>query len=791
MAVQKNVCSPTASCLPLAIGAIVGLLCLLSSQAALAQSVDGPAPTHTSESDTLQEVIVTARKREEVLQDVPLAATAYTGAELKQQSVKTVTDLQALVPSLMIQEAYDDPQSIIVTMRGRKQDDATLAVDSSVSLNVDGLYIPRTLGMAGSMLDISRFEALRGPQGTLYGRNTTGGALGIFTNDPTDDLSGSIDVTGGNYGAWNVVGIANIPIAENLDARFVAQRGANNGYARNSTGSELDSEDSQYYRAKLRWTGPDNLQVVLSAHYESNNSGSPLGYVGGLVPAGGGLPEGGYLTLETQAENPALSQAQALALLKSWVAAKSPFYELNNTGGLPGFADIERWDSALNITGNVTNDVQFHSISGIQHLLRSVYSGPESAVYVFNQHPFSKDDYYSQEFQILGSARRFNWVTGVYGGDELGQDNQKLILLPEVFGFDAPLNANRVHNTTLAGYAQATWEFISDWHLTAGARYTRDTRRVDATVLLGTPPTMLPAVQCLVPAPGVPLTPPGAAQCPGEFAVSFERPTWVVSLDHQLTSDVLLYAKAATGYRSGGSNAETGANDEGSFVPFQPETNLEYEVGIKSELLDHTLRLNLAAYHDKYSNLQVQTSDVSPSGYFVTAERNAATATIEGVEAEATAIVTSGLRLHASAAYTDAHYDSFPDIDLTTGLPIDRSNEPFSVPKWSWSFGGNYKHLTPIGDLSLDLEYSWRSAVNIVPEATLVQQVTQASFGLLDARGNWHLDAQDLDIALFGRNLTNKRIIDNGFDAETAGFDYLYEGPPRTFGIEVIKHFGK
>src|ERR1700730_4561714 len=163
--------------------AVLGLSCLLLSQGALAQRASD-APIQAFNSDALQEIVVTARRREEVLQDVPLAASAYNGEQLKQQSVKTVTDLQALVPSLLISQAIDDPQSIIVTMRGRKQDDASMEVDSSVSLNVDGLYIPRTLGMAGSMLDIHRVEILRGPQGTLYGRNTTGGAIGIFTNDP-------------------------------------------------------------------------------------------------------------------------------------------------------------------------------------------------------------------------------------------------------------------------------------------------------------------------------------------------------------------------------------------------------------------------------------------------------------------------------------------------------------------------------------------------------------------------------------------------------------------------------
>jgi iron complex outermembrane receptor protein len=776
----------------------------LSLQAAFAQTAVRAAAPQAADSDALQEVVVTARRHEETLQSVPLATSAYSGAQLKQQSVKTVTDLQALVPSLIVQEAFDDPQSIVVTMRGRKQDDATLAVDSSVSLNVDGLYIPRTLGMAGSVLDIARIEALRGPQGTLYGRNTTGGALGIFTNDPTHDWSGSLDVTGGNFGAWNIVGIANVPIAENLDARFVAQRGANDGYNRNSTGTKIASEDSQYYRAKLRWSGPDNWQAVLSGHYESNNSGQQRIIVAGLTPAGGGLPEGGGLTQELELESLALrggllpnglpaTDSNSVALLKSWIAAKNPWFELNNTGGR-GTSHIERWDMGLNVSGDLSENLKFHSITGVEHLLRLFINGPQTPFYYYNQDPYSNfDTYYSQEFQLLGSAPRLNWVVGVYGGDELGQEYAKFIFLPQVFGIDAPAADSGIHNSSLAGYAQATWEFIPTWHLTAGARYTRDWRRIDESVLLGTAPSALPALQCLVPAPGVTITDgttPGTFQCPRAFGASFAKPTWLASIDHQLTPSVLLYAKAATGYRSGGSNAETGTYDVATFGPFKPETNLEYEVGIKSELLDHKLRLNLAAYRDRYSNLQVVTSFISPNGYFGTKETNAATATIEGLEAEATAIIASGLRVHANAAFTDAYYNSFPDID-SAGLPIDRSHEPFSVPRWQASLGGSYTRPTPIGDLSIELDYSWKSAVNLVPTSTLVQQVTQPSYGLLDARANWHLDALDLDVALFGKNLTDKGYIDQGFNLEFAGFDLAWLAPPRTYGIEVIKKFGK
>jgi iron complex outermembrane recepter protein len=772
----------------LAFGFIVALSTLCCPlQAALAGSADNDADE--SKGETLSEVVVTARKRSEDVQSVPVSVSAVTGDQLKQQSIKTVANLQNLAPGLFVQQGLDDNQTIIVTMRGRKQDDATMAVDSSVSLNVDGVYIPRTLGMAGSMLDIKYVEVLRGPQGTLYGRNTTGGAIGIFTNDPTHELSGSVDLTGGNYGTWNAVGIANIPIADNLDARFVAQRGGNGGYAHTTSGTPLGDSRSEYYRGKLRWSGSNNWQAVLSGHYEDDRSGGTRAFIPGLDPANfqdNGLPEGSYLTLQTMADL-GVSEAEAVALQRAWTAQRSPWYTLDNTHGPASVSKVHRWDVGLNISGDVVEDVQFRSISAVQSLSREVSGGPQFPVFIFKQHPHSTGTYYSQELQLLGKTRSFNWVVGTYGGYETGTDGQNIFFLPAVFGTGAVANDSGIRNTTLAGYAQATWEFIPDWRLTAGARYTSDTRRVDAGAFLVD--LLDPSIHdCVVPAPGVEASPPGESQCPRTFKAAFSKPTWLVSLDHQLTPDVLLYVKAATGYRSGGLNANNGAVEEEAFGSFAPESNIEYEAGIKSEFLGRRVRVNADVYWDDYSDLQVQSIVLGSDNNFLTLETNAAKARIRGVELEADFLVGGGLRLHASTAYTGAHYLSYQDL---TG---DHSHRPFAIPKWTSSLSANYTRATPIGVASIELDYARKSAVNVVPPSTLVDAVTQPGYGLLNARATLHLERWNMDVAVFGQNLTNKEFFEQGFNVAAPGFDFddvYIGGAPRTFGVELIKKFGK
>ena len=733
-----------------------------------------------AESAALQEVIVTARRYEENLQSVPISITAFSGEDLAQQSVTQVYDLQSQIPGLFMQQARDDPQSIAITMRGRKQEDITLAVDPAVSLNVDGLYIPRTLAMAGALLDISRVEVLRGPQGTLYGRNSTGGAIGVFTNNPTHDFSTSADLTAGNFGAWSATGIANLPITDSIAARFVVQGAAHGGYEHDTAGIPVADARNQYYRGKIGWDGEGGDMAVLTAHYESDHTGIVRSPISGLVAAGGGFPEGGGLALETAAET-GLPLPQAINLLNQWAAGGRSYDIYHNYSAGPAnpgsYGDDTRWDVGLNITKNLTQDLTFRSITGFQRLSRYAPFGTQFPVDILIAVLDTHDSYLSQEFQLLGNDAGIKWVAGFYGGSERGDDDSTVIVLPAVLGAAPGVNNNRIRNSSVAGFAQAAWEFIPGWRLTGGARYTLDTRQIDAVALSGT--------QCVVPAPGISTVAFGAAaQCPRTFKSTFRKPTWLASLDRQLTPDMLLYAKVATGYRSGGQN-EGGSVDIETFAPFNPETNIEYETGLKSEYLDHKLRVNLDGFWDNYSNLQVQTALLGSSGQFQTVETNAATSTIRGVELETDAIIASGLTVRTSTAYTAAHYDNFTDL---TG---DRSHEPFSVPKWMWSVSGKYVRPVGIGELLFELDYDWRSAVNLAGHAVYASQVTQGSFGLLNGRIDLHLDHQNMDIALFGKNIFNIRYADQAFTLEQGGFNEKYLGPPGLYGIEVSMKIGK
>jgi iron complex outermembrane receptor protein len=239
-------------------------------------------------------------------------------------------------------------------------------------------------------------------------------------------------------------------------------------------------------------------------------------------------------------------------------------------------------------------------------------------------------------------------------------------------------------------------------------------------------------------------------------------------------------------------NAASGSFYAEAFGPFSPETNVEYETGIKSEFLDRRVRLNAAVYWDDYSDLQVQSITLGQAGQFVTSETNAAKARIRGAEVEGAVIIGGGLSLRASTAYTDAHYLKYVD------LAGDHSNRPFPVPKWTASASANYTRPTGLGDASIELDYAWKSAVNVVPVSTFVNAVTQPGYGLLNARANLHLDGWNMDVAVFGQNLTDKEYFDQGYDvAGKDPFGRAYDLPqvfvgstPRTYGVELVKKFG-
>jgi iron complex outermembrane receptor protein len=758
-----------------------------------------PLQAMAGEAGGLEEIVVTARKVAENLQQIPVSVTALGAADLKQHSVTTLNDIQAQVPNLLLKEHPVEPQALSIAMRGQEQNDIPLTVDPSVGVYIDGLYYPRTLGLRGALVDLDRIEVLRGPQGTLYGRNTTGGALSLFTANPsTDGYSGSIEASGGNFEAANFVGIGNLPLSDNAAVRLVVQRGGHSGYGEDAAGHSLEKDDSLMTRAKLLLKFGDSVQVILFGNYQQNSVGGGLWKLVSLAPAAANCPALGLpgcnFTLESAVEkfgpgilapgnpNAAAQFGATIAQLQSYLGT-DPYRTFTTD---PSFSKFYGSTVGLDVKVDLGDGLSVRSITGYEKLNRSNgFDTDGTPFHSINSLSTTTEHYLSQELQLVGSGSKINWLGGLYFGAERGAEGGANLILPVLQSLNPAADANpivfadTVKNTTYAAFAQGNWEFIPTWRLTVGGRYSWDDREIISDNTQG-------VFGCVVPAPGVVITPPGASLCPQTFAHWFSAPSWTVSLDHQFTDDLMSYAKVSHGYRSGGENFR-GANTPESFAPFNPEYVTEYEVGTKSEFFDRRARINVAVYYDNYKDIQRSISIPTAGGIPTTNVANAAAAKIKGLELESEWRPIEKLTLSVAAGYTDAHYTKF--VDPLVG---DLSNLPFSVPKWTANATARYVQPVAVGDLSLEADYRWQSELNLTPQNGNPLAYIQDAYGLLNARVGLHLDSIDTDVAAFGKNLTNKEYFVGGESLDASiGYGILVTGQPRLFGVEVTKHFGK
>jgi iron complex outermembrane receptor protein len=388
----------------------------------------------------------------------------------------------------------------------------------------------------------------------------------------------------------------------------------------------------------------------------------------------------------------------------------------------------------------------------------------------------------SEELQLLGGTDTFNWVVGAYAGYETGNESNRAVILTLL----NPLNPfrffDRIRNSNEALFGQANWRFLPDWRLTGGLRYSADQREIDAF--------NTNATGCIVPSPGYELTGRpgkpgnGPSDCGRTFTTASAAPSWLVSVDYQVLPTTMLYAKISHGYRAGGINFR-GANTVESFSSFAPETVTEYEGGVKSQWFGNRVRLDLAGFHDEYKDIQRSITVATPSGNPATVVTNAASATINGMELEAMVRVTPEITFEGNAGMTDAFYNKFIDI---TG---DHTNVTFGIPKWVTGVTARYTRPLSVGVFSAQIDYHFQSDLILEPLAPTPGQTAQGAYGLLNSRVSLALADQNVDLVLWGKNLTGREYNVSSVSVEEGlGYNYVMAGEPRTFGVAVVKHFG-
>lgn len=766
----------------------------LSLSHAMAQE---PATTADRDDVLVQKrVVVTARKVEEDLQDIPVAVSVLSGDALIEANVTDFKDLQQLVPGLAISQAAAAPSSLLLSVRGQSQADILLTTDSSVGLYIDNVNIPRTYGLAPSLVDIERTEILKGPQGTLYGRNTTGGAISIITRAPDlSEIGGYVSGQFGNYSATDFQGLLNLPIVEDqLGIRLLARDTQRDGFGTDGDGSDLNGVDMQYYRGRLLWEPTSSLTADLTVDYtDINNTGTSnrILSVNGFPPSSGLIAptsslfaiaaESGLLTFNpTDPANQGLLLGAFAQAQQIWDGSlprnlSGDFHDSNSTFGQ--FSKVKNKTAGLNIVYDLNEDWSLKSTTGYRNLERANALDLDATPFAL-LHPtlFTESEFWSEELQVSYVGDRLDTIFGAYLSNEEGIDGSNTFALTAI----NPGNPNRqrgdVTNESIAAYAQFGYELTDRLDLTTGLRWTEETKGIISKNSSGPDG----AIVCSIPA--ALLDTPGV--CAATIEDKFSDWSYLLSLDYAVSDNVLAYVKTARGFRGGGQNIR-GAGTTESFEAFEPETVTDYEVGLKSETADGRFRFNASAYYSDYQDIQRSIVFATQSGSVVSSVQNAAAATIKGFEIESQWSVTPELGLTGTVGFVDASYDEFADA---TG---DRSDEPFPIPEWTYGIGARYSKPVSFGRITASTNYSWRDDQVFVPAAQNFADTTQEALGLLSARLSFDIDAWNSTIAIYGSNLTDEEYIVGAVDfSNSLGWNLGYQGSPMTYGVELKKRFG-
>lgn len=747
-----------ASALAITIAATPAFAQVQATDAAAAevQQTGSPADQNQSAADTDAavggDIIVTAQKRSERLQDVPISITVVNPALLESTNARNFAELQGAVPGVAFNGNSGGGRTYI-TLRGA----TGLALntgDEPVAIYVDDVYVARgvTIGMS-DLLDIGTIEIVRGPQGTLQGRNATAGAILIRSADPTDALSGYANVSIADPQEFRAQGAVSGSLGGGLAARLAAGYVNDRGWAYNPvTDDHIGGAESFQSRLVLTYDAGDfNARVVGDYSWTrnqpalfryANTNFSPLP-TGPLVPAGTATP------------NAPLLPADRERIFKDDIIALDPGTDTKvRTGGIA--AKMEYSFGAVDLI----------SVTGWRRALvegTNDSDGLATARMGYNQNR-ARSTQFSQELRLQSSGnQRFSWILGLYFFDENQFYNDDIYNLR----FTLPINIVTKYRGTLntrsyAGFADATFRLTEQLHITGGIRYTHDDKELDAIIQ----PTNLDT--------GVTSTTIYAP--PSE---TWTDTSYRAKLVYHPSPDLMLFGGYGRGFRAGGYNPFAVQPS------YAPEINKSWEVGAKGSLVDRALNFSLAAFISDYSNLQLR-AGVPTGGAIIT---NAAEARIKGIELELTARPTPLTRLTGNLAYTDAKFTSFPTARDTLDRPVDATgNKLPRTPKWQ--FFVQAEQDFPIGDdlmLTAQANYRWRDRIYFFFTDQDAQPWQDPAKGEVGARLTLEPDDERWSFSIFGTNLTNARVINTA--AVTFSYPQVGLNKPRVIGASAAFKF--
>jgi iron complex outermembrane recepter protein len=763
----------------------LGLVSLAAMAAALAvapAALAQEAPPADGSDATVEEITVYGERRATNLQETPIAITAVTSEQLEAQTVRNVGDIVDEIPNVARTSGPTGGQDAFFFIRGIGQVDSNPAGDPGVGVYIDDVYLGRIQGASLETLDIAQIEVLRGPQGTLFGRNTIGGAINVITEDPSTEFGGKARFVVGSRDRFEGLFSVDIPTSDRLRSRLSGFYRTQNGWGENAfNGDTYGDVDVWGARLKTVLDLTDTLELTFSADI-TRSDGSPAQ----TILAGVNLNAGAVQFPIPGTNPPVFVGTSPLGVLFPLDLAQyistDPYVSF---ASIPPINELESEGFSLHADWDL-GAVRLKSITAYREVSQFVYNDFDGSPYSFYDNFFDTEQrQFSQEFQLSGEGMdgRLNWLAGVYYFDEHADHNNAICMgtndgSPPGLSIQ-PFTGQCLRNNQRFSLDVSSWAVFGNVNfdltdrltINAGLRYTDETKEQDYNFFIdntagvfsffGFPPFSFPTIVASV-------------------EDSWSSFTPKVGLDFKASEDLFLYASYARGFKSGGFD---GRPIPGSPIQsYDPEEIDTFEVGFKSDLWDRRLRLNGAVFFSKYTDIQLLVVDPG-SGFFVLT--NAGDSDIWGAELELTARPTEQLLIQASVGWMHDEYSelapgaAFAGIDLDDSLPL--------TPEFTASLAVQYTVPTPIGELALRGDYSFRSEVAFgAPNEPLE---IGDDLGLLNLRATLDLNDQ-VSVSLFGLNVTDETYIANAQDVRGAlGVAFQQIGAPAEWGAEVRLKF--
>ncbi len=716
---------------PLNLAISIALLHMAYPALAQSQNID--------KQEGLETIEVTAQKRVQNLQKLPIAVSVFNSQAIADKGITDIEDLSVYTPNMQISETPGGSTGATIAIRGSVTINPAITWEPTTGVYVDGVFVSKNVGGLFDVAAIDRVEVLRGPQGTLYGKNTIGGALNIVTRKPSGEFNGEVRLGAGNYGMKELYAtVDSNQINDKLSANFTGNIKDRDGFYDNLSPTapvkKFKTLDSSSMRLGILYEHSDNLEFYYTYDNSDKNNTPSMGQVN--IPAT--MPD----DTKSRQNSAALDGVQ---------------FDRSQSSG-----------HAVTATWDYNDELTIKSITAVREIDYedgSDYDGFD----LLGFHTIRRVDHQqtSQELQFIGNINDVNYISGLfYLNEESNVDN------PFILGFGTVNNFYGVDATSLAAYANAEYNLTDKLVLAGGLRWTTE----EKTFYI---------------------------EHPDDFSFAFFFPlprttagdTWnntsaMASLNYALDDNMQTYFKISQGWKAGGFNGEAPSATI-AVKPYDPEEVIAYELGVKSRWLDQRLQTNIALFYNDITGMQLSEflgaySDI----------QNAGSATVTGAEIELIAALSDDLQLNINYGFLRPKYDSFVTRDVTTGEPNDLTNSaefPYS-PEHKLSIGLNYSTTTDLGELTAGADYSYVDDHFIYHNQPSADFTRVESYAVLNARISLkEVAGSNVNLSIWGKNIADEEYRINGVPMGDATGAFIgginYYGDPATFGIDVSYTF--